>query len=67
MQAGTATFGSVERKGRDSTWSKAVLIAFAIIGVLVVLIILGMLFFHEGMMGMFGDMMAACRRMMGGG
>ena len=53
----------------ESPWIKGVLIAFAIIGMLAVLAILGVVIAHGGMMGMmrsFGNMMAACQAMMAG-
>lgn len=45
---------------------KALLIIFAIIGVLAVLAAIGMMFMHNSMMGMMGsnEMFAACQGMM---
>jgi hypothetical protein len=56
--------GKEARMDKQSPFITGLLIVFAVIGFLAAFTVLGMLFMHDGMMGSFGQMMAACQSMM---
>lgn len=60
----TGASGKEARMDKQSPFITGVLIVFAVIGFLAALAVIGMLFMHDGMIGSFGQMMAACQSMM---